>query len=104
MQFSATSHGPALARQTVLDELNKSVGQMAEVPVHFSAGSHIPALSRQTEVDDLNESAGHVSEPPVQYSGKSHDSRYSGGVPPTIGRQILLSEAKVQLSVQQEFG
>src|SRR2546428_13479377 len=48
VQFSATSHGPADARQTVAADWKPSAGQLALLPVQFSATSHGPADARQT--------------------------------------------------------
>ena len=47
-QFSATSHSPTDARQTVLEDRKPSAGQVVLVPVHVSATSHVPADARQT--------------------------------------------------------
>ena len=52
VQFSATSHGPAAARQTVDDDAKPFAGQLGPVPVQFSAGSHGPADARQTVLED----------------------------------------------------
>ena len=52
VQFSATSHGPAEARQTVDDDEKLFAGQLGPVPVQFSAGSHGPADARQTVLED----------------------------------------------------
>jgi len=47
-QFSAVSHSPADARQTVLEDWKPSAGQVVLVPLHVSATSHAPADARQT--------------------------------------------------------
>jgi hypothetical protein len=48
VQFSAMSHSPTDARQTVADARNPSVGQVNAVPLHVSATSQAPAEARQT--------------------------------------------------------
>lgn len=50
VQFSAGSHCPWLARQTVEFGSSTSLGQVALEPVQRSAGSHVPAEARQTNV------------------------------------------------------
>ena len=52
VQLSATSQGPAEARQTVDDDEKLFAGQFGPVPVQFSAGSHGPADARQTVLED----------------------------------------------------
>src|SRR2546426_26004 len=47
VQLSATSQGPAEARQTVDDVAKPSAGQIVLVPVQVSATSHGPAAARQ---------------------------------------------------------
>src|SRR5206468_4032458 len=47
-QFSAGSHSPAEARQTVLEGLNASAGQTVLEPVQLSSTSHTPAAARHT--------------------------------------------------------
>src|SRR6266545_273255 len=72
LQFSAMSHGPTAARQTVAELANVSVGQAAALPVQFSAISHPPeAAVRQTVVAGAKTSFGHVAEVPVQFSATS---------------------------------
>ena len=51
VQFSARSHSPAAARQTLLEAAKASAGQAALVPSQDSATSHVPALARQTVLD-----------------------------------------------------
>ena len=46
-QFSARSHSPPEARQTVLEDRKPSAGQVVLVPVHVSATSQAPADARQ---------------------------------------------------------
>jgi hypothetical protein len=48
VQFSATSHGPADGRHTVVDGRSWSGGQYGDVPVQLSAMSQGPAAGRQT--------------------------------------------------------
>jgi hypothetical protein len=48
VQFSAWSHSPPAARQTVVDGANPSAGQVNELPLQVSATSHAPADARQT--------------------------------------------------------
>src|SRR5438874_899990 len=48
-QFSAGSHSPADARQTVLAGSKASFGHVVLVPVQVSSTSHAPADPRQTE-------------------------------------------------------
>ena len=101
-QFSAGSHSPAEARQTVVAGLKASAGQTVLVPVQFSSTSHAPADGRQTapalpagcwqasfvpshssRLHGLPSlvhavpagslaSAGHVAVDPVQFSAGSH--------------------------------
>ena len=52
VQFSATSQGPAEARQTVDDDEKLFAGQFGPVPVQLSATSHGPADARQTVLED----------------------------------------------------
>src|SRR5207249_7929068 len=61
VHFSATSHAPAEARQTKLEDWKPSAGQVALVPVHFSAASHTSTAARQTVLDDWR-SEEHTSE------------------------------------------
>src|SRR5215831_17237968 len=98
VQVSATSHGPAEARQivpalpagcvhvtrvplhtsavhgfpssvhAVPEGCRASAGQAALEPVQVSATSHSPADGRHTVVAGANPSAGHAAEPPVQVS------------------------------------
>src|SRR5439155_1525752 len=72
VQVSAVSHGPAAARQTVVDERKPSAGQLALEPVQVSAVSHGPAAARQTVVDGRKPSAGQLALEPVQVSAVSH--------------------------------
>src|SRR5439155_1176589 len=71
VQVSAVSHGPAAARQTVVDERKPSAGQLALEPVQVSAVSHGPAAARQTVVEGWKPLAGQVSLDPVQNSATS---------------------------------
>src|SRR5207245_7929572 len=48
VQFSAGSHSPAEARQTVLEGLKASAGQTVLEPVQLSSTSHTPAAARHT--------------------------------------------------------
>jgi hypothetical protein len=48
VQVSATSHGPAAARHTVVAGKNWSAGHSVDVPVQVSATSQGPAAGRQT--------------------------------------------------------
>lgn len=48
VQVSATSHGPAAARHTVVDGAYPSGGQSAACPVQVSVASQAPADARQT--------------------------------------------------------
>src|SRR5207249_3568286 len=48
VQLSASSHSPAAARQTVLEDAKPSAGHVVLVPVHVSATSHAPAVGGQT--------------------------------------------------------
>jgi hypothetical protein len=112
VQFSARSHSPPAARQTVLDEAKPSGGQTLLVPVQVSATSQTPAEARQTapalpagcwqaslepshsstvqglpsEVHtvpaDFFASAGQFGPVPVQFSVRSHSS--------TAARQTVL--------------
>ena len=52
-QFSAGSHSPAEARQTVDDGLKASAGHAALDPVQVSATSHAPAAARHTVLEGL---------------------------------------------------
>src|SRR5207247_2825585 len=47
-QFSAGSHSPAEARQTVLEGLKASAGQTVLEPVQLSSTSQAPAAARHT--------------------------------------------------------
>src|SRR5437667_351689 len=47
-QFSAGSHSPAEARQTVLEGVKASAGQTVLEPVQLSSTSHTPAAARHT--------------------------------------------------------
>src|SRR5205823_1774245 len=47
VQLSASSHSPAAARQTVLEDAKPSAGHVVLVPVHVSATSHAPAVGRR---------------------------------------------------------
>ena len=86
VQFSATSHGPAEARQTVDDDAKLFAGQFGPVPVQFSAGSHGPAEARQTVLEDWKASAGQAALDPVQFSATSHG--------PAEARQTVLEDWK----------
>src|SRR5436305_1869662 len=86
VQFSATSHGPAEARQTVDDDAKPFAGQFGPVPVQFSAGSHGPAEARHTVDDDAKPSAGQLGPVPVQFSATSHG--------PAEARQTVLEDWK----------
>src|SRR5207245_8926954 len=48
VQFSAGSHSPAEARQTVLEGSKASAGQTVLEPVQLSSTSHTPAAARHT--------------------------------------------------------
>jgi hypothetical protein len=50
LQFSAASHDPTDARQTVVPGCFTSAGQVKAVPLHFSSASQMPAIDRQTVV------------------------------------------------------
>jgi hypothetical protein len=81
--FSATSHIPTAARQTVAAGLTASAGQAFEAPVHFSATSQPPATAaRQTVDDGMNPSAGQAAAVPVQFSATSQP-------PATAARQTV---------------
>ena len=83
VQLSATSHSPAVARQTVVVGRKLSAGQLTLVPVHVSATSHTPAAARHAVVVGSNASAGHALLVPVQVSAGSQmpaDARHV--VPP----------------------
>src|SRR5207253_2115814 len=71
-QFSAGSHSPAEARQTVDDGLKASAGPAALVPVQVSATSHGPAEARHTVLEGSKASAGHAVLVRVQVSATSH--------------------------------
>src|SRR5207247_2469565 len=71
VQFSATSQGPAEARQTVLEDWKPSAGQAALDPVQCSAGSHSPAEARQTVVEGSKAIGGEAVSVPVQVSSTS---------------------------------
>ena len=85
MQFSATSHGPTDARQTVAADWKPSAGQLALLPVQFSTASHGPADARQAVVTGANPSAGHVVLVPVQVSATSQTS--------ADARQMVVADA-----------
>ena len=70
MQNASSSHGPVELRHW--DVRNRSVGQVAEVPVHFSGTSQPPVAARQVTVDARNTSVGHATEVPVHVSATSH--------------------------------
>src|SRR5438552_741435 len=72
VQFSATSHTPAEARQTVLEDRKLSVGQLALDPSHVSATSHTPAEARQTVLEDRKLSVGQLALDPSHVSATSH--------------------------------
>jgi hypothetical protein len=71
VQFSAASHTPAAARQTVALDANESAGQAALEPVQFSATSQVVAATRQTVELARKASAGHVVDEPVHVSATS---------------------------------
>ena len=73
VQFSATSHCPAEARQTVLEDLKTSTHVLL-VPLQWSAPSQAPPceVPVQLVVADANASAGHAPDVPVQVSATSH--------------------------------
>ena len=48
VQFSATSHTPADARHTVLDDTKTSAGQLVDVPSHCSPTSQTPATTSRS--------------------------------------------------------
>jgi hypothetical protein len=56
----------------VVDGLNVSAGQSADVPVQVSLLSHGPVAAWHTKVDGWNMSAGHCADVPVQLSAMSH--------------------------------
>src|SRR5207244_2031252 len=86
VQFSATSHEPAEARQTVLEDWKPSAGHAALDPEQFSAASHGPAEARQTVLEDWKPSPGHAALDPVQVSATSHG--------PAEARQTVLEDWK----------
>src|SRR5207247_1612804 len=86
VQFPATSHEPAEARQTVLEDWKPSAGHAALDPVQLSAASHGPAEVRQTVLEDWKPSAGHAALDPVQFSATSHG--------PAEARQTVLEDWK----------
>ena len=130
VQVSATSHGPAAARQTApalpagcwqasfvpshssrLHGLPSSVhavpagcfasaGQLGPFPGQFSAGSHSPAEARQTVDDGLKASAGHVVLVPVQVSATSHGPAATRQTAPALPAAWLHAPA-LQVSVVQ---
>src|SRR5439155_930995 len=65
VQFSATSHGPAEARHTVLEDWKASAGHAALDPVQVSATSHAPADARQTVLEAWKPSAGPAARDPA---------------------------------------
>src|SRR5262249_12804183 len=69
-QFSAKSHSPAAARQTVAAEMKASAGQLLLTPLHDSAMSQTPAAARHTAW--LFVSTGQVLLVPSQFSAVSH--------------------------------
>jgi hypothetical protein len=71
VQLSATSHGPAEARQVVVAAANASAGHAALEPVQLSATSHAPTEARQIVVAAWNVSAGQLVVEPVQVSATS---------------------------------
>src|SRR5262249_46450845 len=68
---SATSHSPALGRQTVPGGAKLSAGHEGPVPEQVSARSQLPAADRHTVVDGRKASAGHAADVPVQCSAAS---------------------------------
>jgi len=116
VQLSASSHSPAAARQTVLEDAKPSAGHVVLMPVHVSATSHAPAVGRQTapalpagcwQVSLVPShssllhglpssvhavplaffaSAGQLGPVPVQFSTWSHS--------PAAGRQGVVEDAK----------
>jgi hypothetical protein len=95
VHVSATSHGPAEARHTVVAGANPSAGHVALLPVHVSATSHGPAEARHTVAAGANPSGGHVALLPVHLSATSHgpaEARHTvaAGAKPSGGHAALL--------------
>src|SRR5207249_353389 len=65
-QFSAGSHSPAEARQTVLEGLKASAGQTVLEPVQLSSTSHTPAAARHT-APALPAGSGQAARRPSQW-------------------------------------
>src|SRR5262249_1279418 len=82
-QLSATSHGPAAARQTAV--LFASAGHVALLPVQNSAGSQTPAEARHDVVDGWNPSVGQLLDTPSQVSATSQT--------PGEGRRVVPAAA-----------
>lgn len=71
LQYSETSHTPALARQTAEEGSTVSTGQLGPLPGQYSLASHVPDDARQTTEESRNASDGQVGELPGQNSGRS---------------------------------
>ena len=84
VQLSATSHSPAVARQTVVVGRKLSAGQLVLVPVHISATSHTPAAGRHTVVVGSSASAGHALLAPVHVSAGSQTPPDARHVTPAL--------------------
>ena len=79
VQSSVRSHSSTERRQTVVEDLNESLGQVCPaVPVQFSATSQMPPDARQTNVLDWVVAAGHVALDPVQLFDGSQTSPEPG--------------------------
>jgi hypothetical protein len=92
VQLSATSHGPADARQTVLADWKASTHVFA-VPLQWSGASHAPPFDEPVHVAVLGwkPSAGHALDVPVQLSAASHG--------PAEARQTVLGDWKASTHV-----
>src|SRR5437773_684985 len=94
VQVSATSHGPAAARQTA-PALPAGCWQLVLVPLHWSRVHGLPSSVHAVPAAfTAPVSAGHVLLVPVQVSGRSHS--------PAAARQMCELSQKVQLFLQQE--
>lgn len=95
MHDSVTSHGPALARQTVPPATNTSVGHETLVPSQFSAMSHTPIAPRQTVPLPARTSLGQVAFVPVQSSARSQTPAEARHVE-VFGKKALLGHAAAE--------
>jgi hypothetical protein len=86
VHVSATSHGPAEARHTVVAGTKASAGHAALLPVHVSATSQTPAEARHTVVAGAKLSSGHAALVPVHVSATSHG--------PAEARQTVVTGTK----------